>query len=508
MADLGTDVGGQILPAVGKVADILMQIIGYIIKSFQERAQNRLAKDKHKEFLVDEKRREYENMAGYVNYKELKEAGVKLSCTGTHMTDAEFAAFKRHCDTNGILFTGVEDGNGLHVIMCKTDDLTMMNEVLVNMTHDKLKENAETEKQREVAEDTINERIDKDNDLQWSAGIKSVRDKLDNIHGTKSFDSALNNNVGYTHNVSDKPFYIVDAADPGKYVECHASKYISNAGKERVKTVFHVFDGKSDKPCLVVSDENMGKSHIDFAKSDWPVIKQQIKDKSGIGDCVIKIREPENFQQYRDSYKRSTSESTREEFFYRGSHLDQAQMIEVELAKKGYYIDGNGIVCSTADNKPVPVFNVDVSGYVSVDKSTAINMDAVLMGKQIGNLRSLAAVEQSLSAAGNTDSERINALKHEFEKENSRLSNARRFVSSMYAELDARDNSVGERVPGYGGKAAPERGVLLSPEQYMKLISDEKLKNSLTKDNVFGDKVKSVDDALEKAKAASAGRSL
>jgi hypothetical protein len=135
-------------------------------------------------------------------------------------------------------------------------------------------------------------------------------------------------------------------------------------------------------------------------------------------------------------------------------------------------------------------------------------MDAVLMGKQISNLRSLAAVEQSLSAAGNTDSEQFNALKHEFEKENSRLCNARRFVNSMRSELDARELNVGERVPGYGDRAAPEHGVLLSPEQYMQLISNEKLKNSLTKDNVFEDMVKNAENALAKVKAASSARSL
>jgi hypothetical protein len=371
-----------------------------------------------------------------------------------------------------------------------------------------MNDNAKTDREREVAENTINEYNDKANDRQWDAGIKSIRDDLDNIHGSKSFESAINSNVGYTHNVSDKPFYIVDAANPGKYIECYASKYVNRAGKERVKTVFHVFDGKSDKPCLVVSDENMNKSHSEFAKTDWFLIKQQIKDKSGIGDCVVKIREPEKFQQYRAAYIRSSSESTRNDFYNRGSYLDQSQMIEVELAKKSYYLDGNGVVCRVVDNKPVPDFNAPDSGFVSVNKNIANDMEAVLMGKQVNNLRSLAAVEKSLSVAGNTNSEQINALQSEFAKENIRLCNARRFVNSMRCELEARELFVGERVAGYGGRAASGQGVLLSPEQYMNLISNEKLRNSLSKDNVFGDMVKNAGSALEKAKAASAGRNL
>jgi len=491
MSDLGTDAGGQLLPAMSKISDLLLKVISAMFRPLSAEARKlrheiKLAKlkgESEAHILELEKRRDQilstPGLKENNILEELSRTGVSVVPIGAKM-DAECKQnFDLFCKESGIVVSGREMSDGFHLMSCREADLEHIKMFLDIETKERLfrqemgsgnLENAEAA--RRVITETFTD------DQFLSKLTSSAEDKY--LTGLP-WESAMNMFKGRVTNVSSEPYVYADSSDPGKYIKCTSEIYQpSSGGKEAVGTRYEVFNG----PDLVFSFDDR-----DISPSQWADGVSDMIYKGGLVGIPFKLHTVKDYEAFRNNIEQSAYRSEKTILSDIHTHEGIGNYFESKLAENGYAVRGDHVV----DVKTGDILKLD-DNMAAFDLETFKTEEMLVIGKQVKAHYELSALE-SLPLSEQNDYS--NNLHSRLLNEVTDLSNYRAELDTMKSELTSRPFPDRVEDPGFSYN---DNGRQHSRKIYEIKIKDRKLSGS----SVESDSLVKVRDMLSRARPSGA----
>jgi len=464
MSDLGADIAGQVMPTTIK----FFEFIGKFFSSAYDQTLGKSAQDrqaaKHvrNEYRYQEKLRELSGNTGHVDYNRLKNSGVPLDYTGLeNVTEAQYQNIKEVCKKHDLLCSAITDSDGTYIIMCKKDERELFlkivdNELLqqkvgvIDNTIESVRKDFENGKINEnemsnavnslnsQRSEVVSETNNAENSERWGKNAATILKGEKNVGCSKSFNEAIMWNTDNLANLQTEPFYIVDALNPNKYIECSSYTYTDISGKEKVGTDFAVHGSKNGE-ILTATDRNYNaiKAKDWFPKHFYPML-DTMKAHSNFSNCVFKIQNKEDYLKFMSMHIAATKNLKEFDFDVLQPDLT-AKYLEVQLINNGYELNESGYVLRSDTKERIDVLasNTIDDFHVTIDNYK--DVEALIIGKQINAYHTHhAALKNAERLKGNDEA--YNALITELNNVESRYELERNFLASKTAEFESRDS--------------------------------------------------------------------
>jgi len=481
MSDLGSELAGQTIRIATDLSQALLRLISdafktiydqSIGKSAQERKSSKYIRDDYK---YQKLQRELSSKSGHIDYNKLKNAGVPLAFTGLDgVTKEQYTNIKEACIKHDLLCSALTNSDGSYIVMCKRSDHDLFLKVVNNeISQQKIKaidkaiaeieadfkngKITEAEKEEKIKnltnqrDEVVYENNNALNNEEWSKGAESILNDDKNLGCSRAFNKAILWNTDNFGNVRNEPFYIVDALDPEKFIECTSYKYEDIKGKEKVGTDYVVHGSKSGQ-LLNMSDKNYNAIPPKewFSNHLYPTL-DKMKAHANFSNCVFKLQSKEEFDKFKSLY--SEARAKQSEFDFDALQPDiAAKYLEVQLVSNGYSLSENGYVINSKTQERISVLEDGDFDKFTVSKDNYKDVEALIIGKQINAYQTHhLALKNADNLKGNDTA--YNALIAELNEAEKRYKAERVFVASKKAEFESRNNSDANTVKNVADKS-------------------------------------------------------
>ncbi len=497
MADLGTDMGNAGLQVTGRVVEAILNLLARIYEdarndfirrnSVEGRLQReqlaKIRQDMQKARMLDR----YGELSGMVCYDGLmraKAAGLDITPLNVQCSKEQLKELASICKRNDVLISAVEDvrsrelgGEKTYTLVCRSGDVDKLSEIVDTMVDGKRIEalRAEQKALLDLGEDMSD--VDKLVVQNIDKEIQFIRDKDLNKLNSLQMHGQIAKAVGAEQEVQPMPFneainrltgrridkdvtaYIVDATNPNNYMvaQAHDAEY---RGENYIKTDYTVYkDGEEVFKCDDGRFDGRDKYH-------WQNLREEMHEKGGFGDTVIKFYDKSEFDQYRDAFERQNAseimpllEATSNEDFQAACRIIESQLKECDC-----HLDAENK--KIIDNRTGYVVTPESMFYDDVSKEECARLaEAMVCVRQLekyaelDSLRSAIEIAYSdvlITEAGTLDHAQATAnyenIKTEYDEvlaEVTEFIENRKGINSVQAknEVDEEKNPSHERSP-------------------------------------------------------------
>lgn len=423
MSDFGSEVGNSALMMGGNVTTKLIETILKLFEktfdTWEKAPERKLKKNQLRDINNANKQKELlkkiDGKIGFVNYKELRKAGVPLSPVGIYMTKEEMKEFANVLKREGLKISALVNKNEMekmdneqrcYEVVCRTEDLEKIAKIVDRLNDEKLIEaiDKNIEKILMKGEENLTEQDKSElamfNDQKCFIQ-KSYCKKLNNIqkegilekaiYGKTekeiTFHEALNSNTGRS---LDKGVYciVADAKEPQKHIRCHGYNDTFK-GKNYVKTEYEVYKG--NKKIFSTHDGRFEGRPVGY----WEKQKEAIKEAGDFGDTVLKFYSVTEYQKWAKQVELQ-NEKELSMLDVNENEKDYEAIIkelEKQLDKVGcVYKQGKVVNKETGEGIAILEDNME-------EKEKILNSESIIIGKQIENYNDLKQLQSELAIA-------------------------------------------------------------------------------------------------------------
>ncbi|MCL2221350.1 MAG: hypothetical protein FWC20_04450 [Oscillospiraceae bacterium] len=468
MSDLGSEMSGQVLNMTKDLFENFFNLIGKLFSTLYDQSLGKSAQDRNaakhvlEEYEFQKKQRKLSGKAGHADHAKLKKAGVPLEYTGLeNVTKEQYRNIKKACAKHDLLCSSISNSDGTYIVMCKREERDLFlkivnNEILQNKLSaiDKAIENIENdssiskEEKDKAVEELKNQRgelVSKHNDTinneQWGKTAESILKNEKDFGCSKSFNNAILWNTDNLANVRNEAFFIVDALDPNKYVECKPYIYADVKGTEKVGTNYTVH-GSKEGHTLTVTDKNYEAIPAKewFPKHLYPML-DKMKTHAGFSNSVFKLQTKDEFDKFKELHDNALIDKELRDLGFDSLQPDiAAKYLEAQLISNGYELSNSGYVINSDSRERVSVVDANDFDNFTVTKDNHKDVEALIIGNQINAYQAHhAALKNADQLKGNDGA--YNALLRELNDAEARYKMERQFIASKTAEFETRNHA-------------------------------------------------------------------
>ncbi|MEG0614132.1 MAG: hypothetical protein RR540_00130 [Oscillospiraceae bacterium] len=430
MSDFASEAAGSALKITNTAIELLAKLFKFIFNrnngSGKGKWDNKLKKEEAIQLKNERLSREatrkavvkYNGRGGEIAQKQLE----RMAMSGKASDQPYFKTidtldekdFQKVCEKmkmRGIVWCSL-NGNNKRVLRMREGDKEAFNEILQEITTEKLMEAKQNELDELLKKGklTPEEQARADEIMRDLDGIKAEECAKENAKSneetfenfangekeqSRTFDDTVNHftDRGFQKN-GGKPYYACERTNPNSYMEMCESKDIFH-DKEYRKTDFKVYKDGVEQKSDICKDGKFNDARFEGRpKYFWSNVRKEMKQKGEFSDDIAVFANKKDFEKYRTAYEKAVKESTINDKNVSFSNIQK--QCDEQLSANGAAFDEKGTLVNVKTKEPIT--EERAAKIENIQEKTRFN-ECLIIAAQAKNYRELAEAKMMLSLA-------------------------------------------------------------------------------------------------------------